>query len=130
MNINNLQKVSDLQLKLHQATNARILKKMSKRLKQVAPKLFKDSWVDSDICEQSWKEGNRIRNIESIGGGLDEWGEGTDYQTLFDFMKTEFIWLGDFDSYPEGHEWEGLPKLPSGYKLTTIKMIQIAKNRG
>lgn len=109
---------------------ARILKKVCKRLKQVAPRLFEDSWIDSEICTESWRQGSAIRNIHSIGGETDEWGEGTDQYTLVEFMVSNFIWIGDFDSYPEGHHWEGLPNPPKGYKLTVVKMVAIAKAHG
>ena len=105
---------------------ARIIKKLSKKLKSILPKEYCGAWVDNEIMEQSYDQGSRVSNCCNIGGGLDEWGEGTDHYTvLYDFKHNFLQWQGLWGFYDETSRWEGMPK-PAPYKLTGQKLIELA----
>lgn len=106
--------------------NARQIKKLSKRLVQIAPVLFKDAWQDFDEpMEQSYKEGHNMSGCYYVGGGLDYWGEGMDAYTVWEYWESNFYWIGPFDAYPEGHEHAGFPDI-GGFKATTQNLLKLA----
>ena len=94
--------------------NDRQNKKLSKKLKEVSPELFRDAWM----CEET--------NTWCMGGGVDYWGEGQDEYTCLEFLKLNYEWLGDFDTYPEGHKWECLPDI-SDFKPTFRSLLRLVK---
>jgi len=109
---------------------ARIEKKLSKRLVEIAPSLFPGAWLDKDepselACEQR----TCVSHIWSIGGGIDYWGEGTDSFTLWDAWaggrQHGWCWAGDFPVFPHGHELAGYPDT-TGFKPTTQNLLKLA----
>lgn len=107
---------------------ARIEKKLSKKLVKLAPKLFSGAWVccGGEPSELAYKQGSCVSNIWYVGGGLDYWGEGQDAYTAWQWWIDNFEWHGPFDSYPDGHEFEGFPDL-TGFKQTTRSLLKLAK---
>ena len=97
---------------------ARVIKKLSKRLAALVPDLLKESWTDKEIMSESWEQGSRVSNCLFIGGHCDEWGEGTDSFSLWDYFTQHYCWMADCPSYPDGHRFEGLPDTSSLPKLT------------
>jgi hypothetical protein len=93
----------------------RIEKKLSKRLVQIAPEMFKDAWKDKES------------HIYCMGGGLDYWGEALETYTAWEWLINNYEWLGDFTTYPEGHELEGYPVI-SKFKATTRNLLKLAAN--
>lgn len=55
--------------------NARIEKKLSKRLVGLLPGVYKYAWKEDGVNEQAYSEGNRVKNCFCVGGGVDYWGE-------------------------------------------------------
>jgi hypothetical protein len=103
---------------------ARIEKKLSERLIQLAPKMFKNAWIDKyETSELAQKQGTRVSNIYSVGGGVDYWGEGQDAYTAWEWLTLNWEWIGDFPSYPEGHKLEGYPDT-SGFRPTTRNLLR------
>lgn len=107
---------------------ARIEKKLSKRLVEIAPKFFKNAWQDDheEPSELAYKQGTCVSGIYHVGGGLDYWGEGQDAYTVWDFWASNFYWHGDFPAYPEGHQFEGYPDI-TGFKQTSRNLLEYAK---
>jgi len=107
---------------------ARIEKKLSKRLVEIAPSLFRGAWVYS--CEPSMlaeKQGSRVSNVLCVGGGVDYWGEGEDDYTVWRAWTGygQWSWCGHFEPYPEGHERQGHPNT-EGFKPTTRNLLKLA----
>ena len=106
---------------------ARIIKKLSKKLKVMLPKEYFKSWVNTDVMEQSWEQGSKISHCFNIGGELDEWGEGTDHYTVIHDFKYNFLeWQGLWGFYDEASRWEDMPK-GAPYRLTGQKLISLAR---
>ncbi len=106
---------------------ARIEKKLSKKISEILPLMYKDSWIDEDITELSFKQGVRVSHIVSVGGGVDYWGEGQDYESVFDDFKSSYQWCRPiYNPFPDGHKWEGMPK-PDKNKLTGKYLINCAR---
>lgn len=107
----------------------RIEKKLSKRLLQLAPSLFNDSWVDRERMESAWDYGVCVSHCYCVGGALDYWGEGQDAYTLWAAWTGCGVWAwewhGLFESYPDGHEHHGYPGT-KGFKPTTRNLLQMA----
>lgn len=122
----------------------RIEKKLSKRLFQLAPKLFSDAWIDNECdprtkhfkhqnngtltprqIRENWQQRVSVNHIPSIGGELDYWGEGTDWYTLWSWWKSNWEWHGDFEPYPDDHRFCGLPNV-EGFRPTTRNLLRIA----
>ena len=95
--------------------NARIEKKLSKRLLEIAPKLFNNVWVDQET------------NTPCVGGEIDYWGESQDEHTLWQWFKMNWFWLGGFPEHPEGHEFEHYPDT-TGFKPTTKNLLRLAES--
>lgn len=109
---------------------ARIEKKLSKRLVEIAPTIFEHAWLDKDepsklACEQR----SCVSHVWSIGGEVDYWGEGTDWYTLWDSWTGcrdySWWWHGGFPAFPHGHEFEGWPDT-TGFKPTTQNLLKLA----
>lgn len=109
---------------------ARIEKKLSKRLVELAPTLFSSAWVDSyEPSALADKQGTRVNDIWSVGGELDYWGEGMDVYTVWAAWTgcgpLAWCWHGDFDSYPFGHELAGYPDT-GNFRPTTCNLLKLA----
>lgn len=105
---------------------ARIEKKLSKRLAQIAPSIFRGAWVDKDEPSVlAYEQGTRVSHILSVGGGVDYFGEGEDAYTVWDFWRMNWMWHGDFKPYPEGHHSEGYPNTER-FRHTTINLLKLA----
>ena len=89
-------------------------------------KIFKGAWVDVEVCELAWEQGSRVSHILSIGGGFNEWGEGEDSYTAFDFFKSNWFWYGGFPPYGDGHEFQGYPDT-GNFKPTSRNLLNLAR---
>lgn len=106
--------------------NARIEKKLSKRLAQWCPNLFEKAWVlNDDVSELAYEQGSHITHCYHVGGGVDYWGEGQDAYSVWEHWSNQWPWIGDFPSYPAGHELEHYPDI-SGFRPTTKNLINLA----
>lgn len=103
----------------------RIVKKLSKRLVKLAPTLFRDAWVDTEVMDSAWDQGSRVSHVLSVGGGLDYWGEGQDANTVWEHWLCNWMWYGSFPPYPGGHEFEGNPNV-EGFRSTTRNLLRLA----
>jgi hypothetical protein len=107
---------------------ARIVKKLSKRIKELLPKDYEGSWINEEIMCEAWVDKNTINHCLMIGGELDCWGEGTDDYTILEHFKTYHYDWGIWGLYPEGHKWEGLPLGdPKKRRVTGKFIIEVAK---
>lgn len=104
---------------------ARIEKKLSKRLVEIAPTIFKDVWIDKDFSDLAYEQCTRVSHIPSVGGGIDYWGEGVDVFTCWASWRTDWMWCGDFKPYPQGHEHEHLPNTER-FRPTTQNLLKLA----
>lgn len=105
---------------------ARIEKKLSKRLVQIAPTMFRFAWIDKDEPSVlAYEQGSRVSHILSVGGGVDYWGECEDAHTVWELWRMNWMWHGPFESYPEGHKHEFYPNT-EGFKRTTINLLKLA----
>lgn len=107
---------------------ARIEKKLSKRLVEIAPKFFKDAWQadHEEPSELAYQQGTCVSGVYYVGGGTDYWGEGQDAYTVWEFWKDSFYWHGDFPAHPEGHQYGGYPDL-AGFKETARNLLDHAR---
>lgn len=105
---------------------ARIEKKLSKRLVEIAPLLFRDAWVWNDEpTERAYKQGSRVSNIMCVGGDLDYWGEATDIYTVWEHLQMNYEWYGDFPDLPEGSGFAGLPDVRD-FRATGPNLLRLA----
>ena len=137
----------------------RIIKKVSKRLVEIAPKLFNDAWkggwIDScmewdylhcserdlgrplsknDIKTNTYLSKCKVNHVYSVGFlGFDLYGDMTEYETVLDWFLTCYDWLAldakIFNEYPEGHKFHGMPDARA-FKPTTRNLIKLAKQIG
>ncbi len=107
---------------------ARIIKKLSKKVKEILPKDFKESWVDVEVMEEAWEQGSKVSHCVMVGGELDYWGEGTDYFSAISVFADSLIWRLDLPQHPAEHEFEGLPDCSKMKRLTGQYMITAAKD--
>lgn len=108
---------------------ARVIKKLSKKLVESAPKLFRGAWVDSEIMVEAWEQGSSVSHVWSMGGGVDYWGEGEDTQTALQCIQSCWFWLGDFPCYEDGHKFEGYPNTGK-FKPTGKNLLALARKAG
>lgn len=105
---------------------ARTDKKLSKRLREIAPSLFHDAWIENgDLSELAYAQRTRVSNVWCCGGGTDYWGESLESYTLWSLWKTNWPWHLGCDPFPEGHEREGYPN-PKGFRPTTPNLLRLA----
>lgn len=104
---------------------ARIEKKLSKRLVQIAPTLFKGWWVEDERAGLAWKQGSCVSHVPMVGGEVDYWGEGQDAYTVWADWLYNYYWSDRFSSYPVGHKFEGYPDT-TGFKPTTKNLLRLA----
>jgi hypothetical protein len=63
---------------------ARIEKKLSKRLVQLHPGLYRRAWIDKDEpSDLAYRQRTRVSHVRSVGGSTDYWGEGQDAYTVW-----------------------------------------------
>lgn len=106
---------------------ARIEKKLSKRLVEEAPSVFRDAWVDKwEPSELAYEQKTRVSHVWSTGGGTDYWGDGQDAYTLWAVWRSHWEWSDEFPSYPEGHEHEMYPNT-EGFRPTTVNLLRLAR---
>ena len=108
---------------------ARIIKKLSKKLVEAAPKLFNGAWVNEEIIEEAWSQGSRVSHVFYMGGGCDEWVEGADDETALSYFKSCWFWLGNFPPYGDGHEFQGFPNT-GNFKPTGKNLLKLAREHG
>jgi hypothetical protein len=53
------------------AMKARIEKKLSKRLVQLHPAMYRKAWRDDEQSELAYEQGSSVRHCLSVGGGTD-----------------------------------------------------------
>lgn len=105
---------------------ARIEKKLSKRLVQIAPSLFPGAWIDKDEPSVlAYEQGSRVSHILSVGGGVDYWGEGCDAYTVWAAWQMNWMWHGPWGSFPAGHQYEFYPNT-DGFKPTTRNLLKLS----
>lgn len=122
----------------------RIVKKLSKRLVEIAPSLFASAWVNNDVefstqhyafqnngaLSSKQKRENLetlsgVNHIWSVGGDRDYWGEATDIYTVWEEWSSKWEWYGDFPTYPENHEFQHYPDT-TGFRPTTPNLLKLA----
>ncbi len=106
---------------------ARIIKKLSKKLKRQLPEMFKDSWVDKEVMDDSYDQGSRVSHCLMIGGELDYWGEGTEYCNCLLHFKDSVVWILELPVYPEGHEFEDHPNTDKLKRFTGKYLLELAR---
>lgn len=104
---------------------ARIEKKLSKRLTEVAPVLLSGWWVDEETTYRAYRQGTSVSHIRSVGGGQDYWGECYDGDTAWEWWLTQWMWHGHFPTYPHGHRREYYPNT-AGFRPTTRNLLRLA----
>ena len=116
---------------------ARIEKKLSKKAVEIAPNIFRGDWCawicSDETTELAYKQGSCVSNVYYIGGGVDYWGEGEDAYTVWEWVCSNWFYLGGFPPYPEGHEFAYHPDT-DGFKSTTRNLLNLLReaerNRG
>lgn len=126
----------------------KLSKKLAKILKNVRGFTPNDVWVDneysSDAFDIHWKHNNpncltskqkrqnwqrtrvSVNNMPSIGGGLDYWGEGTDWISVFECAKEMLRWkMFTIEPYDFESDKGGWPIV--NVRLTGEKVINLAK---
>jgi hypothetical protein len=103
---------------------ARIEKKISKRLANEFPDLFRDAWqgCHEEPSELAYEQGSCVSGLMYVGGGVDYWGEGQDAYSCYEWLMSNYEWILGFEPYPDGHEFEGLPNT-EGFKPTAINLL-------
>lgn len=107
------------------AMKARIEKKLSKRLVELLPSVYRKAWRDQEPTELAYDQGSSVRHVLSVGGGVDYWGEGQDAYTVWEDWQMNWCWHGPFEAYPNGHRFEGYPNI-DGFRPTTINLLRLA----
>ena len=105
---------------------------MSKKICEIAPNIYsynpdgpsvKRAWIHAGAIENAWGENVGVKNCPCVGGGVDYWGEGQDYYTVFEHFRSHYHWILDFPDYPEGHRFEHMPDT-GAFKPTTINLLR------
>ena len=106
---------------------ARIEKKLSKRLVEIAPTLFKGAWVDNEVMDSADRTRTSVSHCWRVGGELDYWGEATDAFSAWDWWLSNCYWISSrFPIYPKGHRFEGLPNT-EGFKFSASNLLALAQ---
>lgn len=126
----------------------KLSKKLAKILKNVQGFKPKDVWIDGDYASESFpihwdcdhtngltskqkrQNWQRMRvsvdNMPSVGGGLDYWGEGTDFSSVFEsaceLLRWEMFPCSEFDIETCKGGWPIV-----NVNLTGKKIIELAK---
>ena len=104
---------------------ARIEKKLSKRLVQSHPALYRKAWRDDEHSELAYDQKSNARHCLSVGGGTDYWGDGMDAYTTWADWKMNWPFHGPFEEYPHGHDLAHYPNT-EGFKPTTQNLLKLA----
>lgn len=106
----------------------RLEKKLSKRLCEIAPNLFKDAWVDNDVMESACGAGVSTSNAMMIGGGIDYWGEANDAYTCWKWWTDSWVFYLECDGIDvidcESGDWNH-KAIPSN--VSTRYLLSLAK---
>lgn len=105
--------------------NPRIEKKLSKRLVQIYPSLYRSAWIDDDHSELAYEQNSNVRHCPSVGGGTDYWGDGCEAYTVWVCWKDHWSWHGPFEEYPHDHKHARYPNT-EGFKPTTRNLLKLA----
>lgn len=101
---------------------ARIEKKLSNRLVQIAPTLFRDAWIDREQpSELAEDQRSRVSGVYSFGGSMNSWGDTDEVITTWFWWAQNWIWLGGFPLKPGN----GYPDY-TGFKSTTRNLLRLA----
>jgi hypothetical protein len=104
---------------------ARIEKKLSKRIVELYPAVYRKAWRDDERSELAYEQRTSVRHVLSMGGGVDYWGEGMDAYTVWREWRSNWMWHGPFEPYPEGHRHECFPNT-EGFRPTTLNLLKLA----
>ena len=105
---------------------ARIEKKLSNRLVQLHPALYRRAWIDKgEPSELAYEQRTRVSNVRSVGGGTDYWGDGQDAYTVWADWKMNWCWHGPFEEYPHDHKSAHYPNT-EGFRPTTRNLLKLA----
>jgi len=102
---------------------ARIEKKLSKSLVRLHPSLYYlNSWIEKDEpSELAYEQNTRVSHVPSVG----DWGDGQDVYTVWADWKSNWMWHGPFEEYPQGHQFACYPNT-EGFTLTTRNLLRLA----
>ncbi len=127
----------------------RIEKKLSKRLAKILSNVRgftdKDVWIDSDLelfprhyasrnkvaltpkqKRQNYEQRVSVNNMPSIVGGVDYWGEGEDWNSVFDAATQMLIWsMFEIEPFDEKTCKGGFPII--NIKLTGKNVVSLAR---
>lgn len=128
----------------------RIEKKLSKKLALIVGDKIGKVWIDSELelfpphwrdrfgdhrpplttkeQRENWQTKVRVNHMPSIGGELDYWGEGTDYNSVFYCVREWLRWdIGEpqYSIDSEGDVWTDWPKVKD--RLTGAWVIRKAR---
>ncbi|WP_285409263.1 hypothetical protein [Pseudomonas sp. FR229a] len=106
---------------------ARIEKKLSKRLVELHPSLYRKAWRDDEHSELAYEQRSSVRHCLSVGGGTDYWGDGLEAYTVWADWRNNWAWHGSFEAYPDGHNLEGYPDT-GRFRPTTRNLLKLASN--
>lgn len=104
---------------------ARIEKKLSKRVVNLAPTIFSGWWIDKEVSDTAISQKTSVTHIPSIGGVVDYFGERGESYSAWEYWRTWWAWIGGFEPYPEGHKYEYFPNT-DGFKPTTRNLLLLA----
>lgn len=123
----------------------RIEKKLSKKLHAILGNLIGEVWIDKELelyrphyrhnnrdnapltskqKRENWQVRVSVNHMPSIGGGLDYWGEGQDWNSVLYVAKEVMLWAFGEETDYEG-PYGGWPQLKA--KMTGIWIIKHAK---
>lgn len=77
--------------------NPRQEKKLSKRICQILPHVFRYAWVDDERMESSWIRGVSTSHCLCIGGEPDYWGEASESYTCWKIWVDNWQFFIDCD---------------------------------
>lgn len=105
---------------------ARIEKKLSRRLVQLAPTLFRKAWIDdsepSDLAQQ---QRTAVNHVYSMGGGTDFAGDGQEHYTVWEWWHQHWSYNCGFAVHEPGHKHAGHPDT-GALKPSTIGLLHLA----
>lgn len=105
---------------------ARIEKKLSKRLVQLHPAVYRRAWIDKgEPSELAYSQRSRVSHALSVGGGTDYWGDSQDAYTVWADWQMNWCWHGPFEEYPHGHNLARYPNT-EGFRPTTRNLLKLA----
>lgn len=130
----------------------RIEKKLSKKLAIILKEQLgfkpKDIWINNEYADEKFQQhwdhdnpdglaswqvrannqilGVQVNHMPTIGGDLDYWGEGTDYQSVFRTAKEAVCWwMFPSEDYDSESGCGGYPMV--NVRLTGLKVIDLCR---